>query len=57
MKRRIIHSDENDAFTAWRKYYAYLKKPGATSWIKNRAIRRERREGRDQANNWRKEYE
>lgn len=41
-------SEEYDALTCWRRELCYLKKPGATSWIKRHYRRRERRVGKDE---------
>ena len=43
-RREPARSDaEQDVVTAWRHYYSYLKRPGATSSIKRSIRRRERR--------------
>ena len=46
MPRRIVTTEEQDAYTAWRHLYCYLAKPGAVKQVKRRTHRRERREGR-----------
>lgn len=42
-KRPFKSADEYDAFTAWRKVYLYLKRPGAVKAVKARVNRRDRR--------------
>lgn len=50
MARAVRGSDENNAFSRyWRARYCYLAKAGVTKAIKNRANRRERRQGKHQA--------
>ena len=44
MSRPIRHSDEQDAYTRWRKVTAYLQRAGAVKAIKRRTHKRERRE-------------
>ncbi len=44
--RRIITNEEVDAYTGWRRYLTYLKRPGEVKAIKRRTHKRERREGR-----------
>lgn len=44
-KRKAVSAEEHDVVYA-RKWYCYLKRAGATSEIKRRMRRRERREGR-----------
>lgn len=46
MSRRIVTWEEEDAYTAWRRLYCYLSRPGAVKQIKRRTHRRERREGK-----------
>lgn len=45
MARRIIGWDEQDVHTPWRKLYCWTQRAGATSKVKRRTRRRERREG------------
>lgn len=45
LRRRIATWAEEDAYTAWRRYYCYLQRPGAVKAIKRATHRRERREG------------
>ena len=40
--------DEEDAFTGWRHLLCYLQKPGAKSYIKRKARRRERHQAKAQ---------
>lgn len=47
-RRQIVHWDEEDAYTAWRRLYAYTQKAGAVAYIKRRTHKRERREARAQ---------
>ena len=49
LKRRIVTADEEDAYTRWRHYYVYLQRPGAVKAIKRRTHKRERREGKAEA--------
>lgn len=44
MKRLIKTGDEQDAYTRWRKMYAYLSRAGAVKKIKRATHKRERRE-------------
>ena len=46
MPRRIVTTEEQDAYTPWRKVYCYLQRAGAVKQVKRRTHRRERREGR-----------
>lgn len=45
--RRIITGDEQDVHTKWRRLYCWTQRAGATSKVKRRTRRRERREGKD----------
>ncbi|USL85052.1 DNA helicase [Arthrobacter phage SWEP2] len=45
-RRRIVHWDEEDAYTSWRRAYCYLQKSGAVAFTKRRTHRRERQEAR-----------
>jgi hypothetical protein len=47
-RRPIVHWDEEDAYTPWRKVYCYLQKAGAVKFTKRRTHRRERREAKRQ---------
>jgi hypothetical protein len=47
-RRPIVHWDEEDAYTAWRKLYCYLQKAGKVKFIKRRTHRRERQEAKRQ---------
>jgi hypothetical protein len=47
MKRRCINADEYDLLYG-RRHYCYLQRAGATSWIKRKMRRRERREGKQE---------
>ena len=50
MVKRIIKDwEEQDAYTSWRRFYTYLKRPGVVKKIKRRTHRRERREGMAEA--------
>ena len=49
MARRIRDGDEQDAYTSWRRAYSYLQRAGAVKAIKRRTHKRERREGRADA--------
>lgn len=42
---RRITPEEQDAYTRWRDYLAYLKHAGKVKAVKRRTHRRERREG------------
>lgn len=42
----MVNAEEQDAYTAWRKLYLYLQRPGVTKKIKRRTNRRERREAK-----------
>lgn len=42
-KRAIVGWDERDVGTGWRRMLAYMQRAGATSRIKTRVRRRERR--------------
>jgi hypothetical protein len=44
--RRVISAEEQDAYTRWRDYVAYLRHAGNVKKIKRRTHRRERRKGR-----------
>ncbi len=44
MPRRVVHEDEQDAYTGWRRVYPW--KPGERKGIKRRTHKRERREAR-----------
>lgn len=46
MTRRIKGHDEQDVHTSWRRVYSWTKRSGATSKVKRRTRRRERREGK-----------
>lgn len=46
MKRPIRGFAEEDAFTAWRRVYAYLKRAGVASDIKRDYRRQERHNAR-----------
>lgn len=48
-RRRIVTSGEQDAYTAWRRLYCYLGRPGVVKKIKRETHRRERREGKREA--------
>lgn len=45
-RRPIVGYAEQDAYTPWRRVYAYLQRPGAVAYIKRKTHRRERREAR-----------
>lgn len=45
-RRRIITADEQDVYTGWRRIYCWTQRAGATSEVKRRTRRRERREGK-----------
>jgi hypothetical protein len=47
-KRAIRGGAEQTVFTGWRKRYCWTDHAGATSWVKRRARRRERREGKQE---------
>ncbi|WP_114906853.1 hypothetical protein [Ornithinimicrobium murale] len=49
MARRIVNGDEQDVHTGWRKLYCYTQRAGVTRRIKTRTNRRERREGKAEA--------
>lgn len=49
IRRQIKDGDEHDVFTGWRKLYVYTQRAGVTSWVKRKARRRERREGKAEA--------
>lgn len=51
----MVNPEEQDAFTSWRKVYAYLQRAGAVKQVKQRANRRERRAAHQR--DWKKEYE
>ncbi len=44
MPRRIVTSDEQDAYTGWRRVLSYIQRPGVRQGVKRRTHRRERRE-------------
>lgn len=44
MARQIKGWAEQDAYTAWRKFYCYLARPGVIKKIKRITHKRERRE-------------
>lgn len=44
--RAVRGADEQDVLTGWRKFYCWTQRAGATSKVKRRARRRERREGK-----------
>lgn len=47
MGHRLSKSgDEYDVHTGWRKVYVWTQRPGATSKVKRRTRRRERREAK-----------
>lgn len=58
MGRRIPFNsaDEYDVLTAWRKFYGWTKRPGATSKVKRRYRRRERRKNKDATEDYKDEY-
>lgn len=41
-------AEEQDAFTGWRRYYAYLQHAGVRKAIKRRSHRRDRRAARQE---------
>jgi hypothetical protein len=47
MVRPVKGWDEQDALTGWRTVYTSMQRPGATSQVKRRYRRRERRQGKD----------
>lgn len=50
MKRKRATADEQHAFSwYWRRYMAWLQRPGVRAAIKRRVHKRERREGRADA--------
>jgi len=49
VKRLIKGAAEEDTFTSWRRVYCYLQRAGVASKIKRQARRRERRQGRKEA--------
>ncbi len=49
LRRAIKTGDEQDAYTAWRKLYIYLSRPGVVKSIKRSTHRRERAEGKQDA--------
>ena len=49
-KRRMINGDEYDAYTTARRVYSYLQRAGVVKAIKRRTHKRERREGKQEAN-------
>lgn len=48
-RRRIVNSEEADAYTGWRKLMGYMRRPSVVKTIKRRTHKRERREGRAEA--------
>ena len=55
-KRRIKGWAEEDAYTAWRKFYCYLSRAGAVKSIKRETHRRERREATREISDGLKDY-
>ena len=49
-KRRMVNGDEYDAYTSARRMYFYLQRAGVVKAIKRRTHKRERREGKQEAN-------
>jgi hypothetical protein len=47
-KRPIRGGAEQTVFTGWRKLYCWTQRAGATSAVKRRARRRERRAGKQE---------
>ena len=45
-KRVVRGADEQDALTRWRRLYVWTQRAGATSAVKRRYRRRERRDGK-----------
>lgn len=45
-RRRVADSDEQDAYTAWRRLYVYTQRAGVVRSIKRKTHKRERREAR-----------
>ena len=56
LRRAIKTGDEHDAYTRWRKFYIYLSRPGVVKGIKRSTHRRERAEGRQDAQEQYMEY-
>jgi hypothetical protein len=50
VKRILKGWDEQDVLSPWRQHYCWTKKAGATSAVKRRYRRRERRMARQEAN-------
>lgn len=48
-RRRIVNSEEEDAYTRWRELLGYMRRPGVVKAIKRRTHKRERRVGRAEA--------
>jgi len=46
MSRRIVTTEEQDAYTPWRRLLCYTQRAGVVKSIKARTHRRERREAR-----------
>ena len=44
-----MHWFEDDAFTGWRRYYAYLKRPGVRKAAKTLSHRIDRRQAKREA--------
>jgi hypothetical protein len=48
VRRKKQSPGEQDAFTSWRKVYAYLQRPGVVKSIKRGNNKRERREAKNE---------
>lgn len=49
-RRRIVTSGEQDVYTGWRRLYCWTQRAGAVKSVKRQTHKRERREGRAEAN-------
>lgn len=53
MSRAVRGDDEQDAYTGWRRVLSWTQRAGAVKAVKRRTHKRERREGRREAREWR----
>lgn len=51
-RRRILHEEEHDVYTKWRKLLYWTQRPGAVKKVKRRTHKRERREAKFEILEW-----